>query len=302
MVWIKKGLIFEPHGQYDWVRTHAMLPVADRIKEDIYRIYFSGRDDENRSLIGSVDIDIKNPKTIIRLSPEPILGLGSLGCFDDNGVSPTFIMNQDNKKYLYYMGWNKGSTVRAGEVSGLAISEDNGETFKRFSRAPILHRTDKEPYSILVTSCILRENGILKMWYDSANVWLNKDLPRYNIKYAESIDGIHWNMTGKTAIDFKDPDETRVSRASVLKEDGIYKMWFCYAMGSGGYKMGYATSINGIDWNRRDNESGIELSESGWDSEMICYPNVFKHNGIKYMLYCGNSYGRTGFGIAVWED
>ncbi|MGD9605737.1 MAG: hypothetical protein AB7V00_06300 [Bacilli bacterium] len=302
MNWIKKGLIFEPHGQFYWVKTHAMLPVADRINEDIYRIYFSGRDNKNRSLIGAVDININEPKKILRITEEPVLSLGSLGCFDDNGVSPTFIVNYEGKKYFYYMGWNMGSTVRAAEVTGLAISEDNGETFKRFSRAPILHRTDSEPYSILVISCILIEDGVWKMWYDSANVWLNKDLPSYNIKYAESTDGINWNMTGQTAINFKDSDETRVSRASVLKEDGIYKMWFCYAMGSGGYRMGYAVSTDGINWDRKDEESGINLSDAGWDSEMVCYPYVFKNKGIKYMLYCGNSYGKTGFGYAVWED
>lgn len=302
MGWIKKGIIFEPLGQFDWVKTHAMLPVADQMGENLYRIYFSGRDADNRSLTGAVDIDINFPEKIISITKEPVLGLGELGCFDDNGVSPTFIVNHKNKKYFYYMGWNKGSTVRAGEVSGLAISEDDGITFKRFSRAPILHRTDKEPYSILVVSSILIEDGVWKMWYDSANVWLNKDLPRYNIKYAESLDGIHWNMTGQTAIDFKSEDETRVSRASVLKEDGIYKMWFCYAMGSGGYVMGYADSDDGINWDRKDNEAGIELSRSGWDSEMICYPFVFKHRQTKYMLYCGNSYGKTGFGYAVWKD
>lgn len=302
MGWIKKGLIFEPQGQFDWVKTHAMLPVADQINQDLFRIYFSGRDDNNRSLIGAVDIDINNPKKILQITKEPVLGLGMLGCFDDNGVSPTFIINHGGKKYLYYMGWNKGATVRAGEVSGLAISEDNGETFKRFSRAPILHRTDKEPYSILVVSCILIEDGVWKMWYDSADVWLNKDLPRYNIKYAESTDGINWNMTGQTAIPYKDPDETRVSRASVLKDDGIYKMWFCYAMGNGGYRMGYADSLDGLSWNRKDDEAGIGLSDSGWDSTMVCYPYVFKHRGTKYLLYCGNSYGKTGFGYAVWND
>lgn len=295
------GLIFEPQGQFDWVKTHAMLPVPDRIEDDIYRIYFSGRDHKNRSLIGAIDIDINNPKKILKITSEPVLGLGELGCFDDNGVSPTFIVNHQRKKYLYYMGWNKGSTVRACEVSGLAISEDNGETFRRFSRAPILHRTNNEPYSILVVSCILIEDGVWKMWYDSANVWLNQDLPRYNIKYAESADGINWNMTGKIAIDFKDPDETRVSRASILKEDNLYKMWFCFAMGAGGYRMGYADSIDGINWDRKDDQSGITLSDSGWDSEMVCYPFIFIHKGIKYMLYCGNSYGKTGFGYAVWQ-
>ena len=302
MSWTKMGLIFEPQGQFGWVNTHAMLPVADRIQDDIYRIYFSGRDKKNRSLIGAIDIDITDPQKILSITAEPVLGLGGLGCFDDNGVSPTYIVNYQGEKFLYYMGWNKGSTVRAAEVSGLAISEDDGKTFNRFSRAPILHRTNAEPYSILVISCILIEGGVWRMWYDSADVWLNKDLPRYNIKYAESKDGINWNMTGKIAIDFKDPDETRVSRASVLKENGVYKMWFCYAMGTGGYRMGYADSIDGISWARKDELAGISLSESGWDSEMVCYPFVFIHRGIKYLLYCGNSYGKTGFGYAIWKE
>jgi hypothetical protein len=279
-----------------------MLPIADRIGEDLYRIYFSGRDKLNRSLIGYIEIDINEPQNILRLSERPILGLGKLGCFDDNGVTPTCIVNYEGKKYMYYLGWNKGSTVRASEVTGLAISHDGGETFERCSRAPILDRTDREPYLILVVSCILVEGKIWRMWYDSADEWLNNDLPRYNIKYAESRDGINWIRKGLVSVDFKSPEESRVSRACVLKENGIYKMWYCYAIGSGGYEMGYAESRDGIRFERKDEQVGIGLSESGWDSEMICYPFVFKHKGQKYMLYCGKGYGKTGFGYAILEE
>jgi len=86
MKWMKKGRIFSPEGQHDWVTSHAMLPIADRIDGDLYRIYFSGRDRSNRSLIGYVEVDINNPKKILKLSTEPVLGLGALGSFDDNGV------------------------------------------------------------------------------------------------------------------------------------------------------------------------------------------------------------------------
>jgi hypothetical protein len=301
MKWVKKGLIFSPQGQHEWVTTHAMLPVADRIGDDLYRIYFSGRDRLNRSLIGYVEVDMNNPREILRLSKEPVLGLGKLGAFDDNGVSPTWLVNQGEKKYLYYFGWNKGSTVRAAEVSGLAISADGGQTFERHSRAPIIDRTDAEPYLILVISCILIEGGIWRMWYDSADEWQSPELPRYNIKYAQSDDGIHWKREGMISVDYKSPDESRVSRASVIKEDGIYKMWHCYAIGSGGYKMGYAESGDGIHFKRMDDAVGIDVSADGWDSEMVCYPHVFVHKGQKIMLYCGNGYGRTGFGLAVME-
>ena len=302
MKWKKRGLIFKPDSQHEWVISHAMLPIADRIGEDLYRIYFSGRDKQNRSHISYVDIDINMPNKIIALSKTPALGLGELGCFDDNGVSPTWILDYEGKKYLYYMGWNQGFTVRAAEVSGLAISEDGGETFHRFSRAPILHRTDKEPFSILVISCIVIENGKWKMWYDSADKWLSKDLPLYNIKYAESNDGINWTRQGTVSVDFQYPNETRISRACVLPNNNGYEMWYCYAIGSGGYKIGYAISLNGIDWSRRDNKVGIDVSDSGWDSEMICYPHVFDHKGTRYMLYCGNGYGRSGFGYATLQN
>jgi hypothetical protein len=124
-------------------------------------------------------------------------------------------------------------------------------------------------------------------------------LPKYNIKYAESIDGIHWKREGMISVDYQYPGESRVSRASVIKEGGLYKMWYCYAIGEGGYKIGYGESEDGFRFHRRDEEAGIGLSEKGWDSEMLCYPFVFQHKGTKYMLYCGNGYGRTGFGYAT---
>lgn len=301
MKWVKKGQLFKADGQHEWVTTHAMLPVADQIDGDLYRIYFSGRDRANRSLIGYVELDINNPQRILKLSSEPVLGLGSLGAFDDNGVSPTWIVNHEGRKYLYYFGWNKGSMVRAAEVSGLAISNDDGGTFARFSRAPIIDRSDAEPYQILVISCILIEDGTWRMWYDSADEWQSPDLPRYNIKYAESTDGIDWVRKGIVSVDYKSRDESRVSRASVIKEDGIYKMWHCYAMNSGGYRMGYAESTDGVQFERMSDDRTIDVSTSGWDSEMVCYPHVFVHGGQKIMLYCGNGYGRTGFGMAVME-
>ena len=163
MNWRKIGRIFEPNCQYDWVKSHGMLPVIDQIKNDLFRIYFSGRDKLNISRTGFVEININEPTKILYLSESPILDIGKLGSFDDNGVSPTCIVTNGNEKYFYFMGWNKGSKVRAAEVSGLAISKDNGKTFERYSKAPIIDRTDLEPYTILVISCIIIEDGIWRI-------------------------------------------------------------------------------------------------------------------------------------------
>jgi hypothetical protein len=79
-------------------------------------------------------------------------------------------------------------------------------------------------------------------------------------------------------------------------------MWYCYAVGHGGYRIGYAESDDGINWQRKDDKVGIDVSDEGWDSEMVAYPYVFEHDGEKYMLYNGNGYGETGFGYAVLEE
>ncbi|MFQ5787998.1 MAG: hypothetical protein ACE5H1_08450 [Thermodesulfobacteriota bacterium] len=302
MKWIKKGQIFKPEGQFDWVMTHSMLPIPERRGDDLYRVYFSGRDKFNRSLVGYVEFDINNPKKILKISEKPVLGLGELGTFDDNGVTPSWIVNHEGEKYLYYVGWNKGSTVRMAEMAGLAISVDGGETYQRVSRAPILERTDKEPLTLLAATCVLVEDRIWRMWYVSGTEWVHKDFVRYNIKYAESKDGIKWNRDGRVAIDFKNKYEHALARPCVIKEDGLYKMWYCCRLDNSTYRIGYAESKDGLSWNRKDNEAGIDASESGWDSEMIAYPNVFNHKGKKYLLYNGNGYGRNGFGYAVLED
>ena len=302
MKWVKKGLILEPAGQFDWMVTHAMVPFAERIGEDLYRIYFSGRDRLNRSLIGYVEININEPEKILYITEKPVLGLGALGCFDDNGVTPSWVVDHKGEKYLYYIGWNAGATVRMGLIAGLAVSRDGGETFARVSWGPLLERTDAEPYSILTGPCVLIESEIWRMWYVSGVEWVARDTPRYNIKYAESRDGVYWDRKGIVCIAFKYEGETRIARPCVIKEGGLYKMWYCYAIGAGVYRIGYAESEDGIKWERKDEEAGIDVSESGWDSEMICYPFVFEHKGQKYMLYNGNGYGKTGFGCAILEE
>ncbi len=294
--WAKKGLIIKPNRDLDWMVTHGMLPIPEWRHDDVYRIYYSGRDVNNRSLAGYAEIDLKDPANVLRYSSNPVLGLGELGCFDDNGVTPSWIINHNEKKYLFYSGWNQGSTVRMHLYIGLAISEDGGETFSRYSRAPLLPRIDEEPY-LNTAPCVMIDNGYWRMWYVSGVEWVHRDLPRYNIKHAESNDGMHWSGRGTTCIDFESPEEVALARPCVLKEGSTYKMWF--STKGERYRIAYAESNDGISWERSTEGPGIDVSHSGWDSEMIEYSYVFEHKGIKYMLYNGNNYGEGGIGLAV---
>lgn len=301
MKWIKKGLIIKPKKKLYWWRSHAMLPTAEQREGNIYKIYFSGRNDQNQSLIGYVEVDIVNdPTRILSYSKNPVLSLGALGRFDGNGVTPSWIINHNKKKYFYYIGWDSASSVRMHLLAGLAVSDDDGNTFKRVLRASILGRNEVDPYSLNTAPCVMIDNDRWRMWYVSGVEWIHKDLPRYNIKYAESNDGINWKREGHVCIDFKSEKENALARPCVIKDEGIYKMWFSFK--GNAYRIGYAESDDGLKWERKDNKAGITVSDSGWDSEMIEYPFVFKHNNKKYLLYNGNNYGIDGIGLAISDS
>jgi predicted GH43/DUF377 family glycosyl hydrolase len=302
MKWKKLGLIFSADNHYDWMVTHAAVPFAECVKDNLFRVYFSTRDKYNRSHVAYVEIDIQKPQTIINLSEKPILLPGNLGAFDDSGVMLSWITDYKEHKYLYYIGWNLGVTVPFRNSIGLAISRKDNLNFTRYSEGPIIDRSLTEPH-FCASSCVIKESQKFKMWYLSCVKWeLVNDKPQhwYNIKYAESNDGVNWIRNGTVCIDFKSIHEYAISRPSVIKDDKIYKMWYSYRGSS--YRIGYAESNDGINWTRLDEQVGIDVSNEGWDSEMIEYPYVFDHKDKRYMLYNGNGYGKTGFGLAIMED
>jgi len=304
--WRKLGRVFEPSRNFEWMQSHAAVPFAENIGEDLFKIYFSTRNNMNESAIGYVVININYPQKILELSNKPVLSKGEVGLFDDSGVMGSCILNVNEKKYLYYIGWNLGVTVPFRNAIGLAVSEDNGKSFYKAYPGAIIDRTKDEPHFV-ASSCVIQDENIFKAWYLSCVGWVkNGDdiIHRYHIKYAESQNAIDWDRRGVVAIDFRDEHEYALSVPRVLKEKEKYKMWFsCRASKDiPTYRIGYAESDNGTSWLRKDEEVGIDVSNSGWDSEMICYPFVFNHNAKKYMLYNGNDYGKEGFGLAVLED
>ena len=297
--WQKLGRIFEPQGRVDWIRSYAWVPIPEMIGGGYVRVYFTGRNKDNLSQPGAFTIHMDKPTEILDFTVDPVLTLGALGSFDDSGVIPSWILNHGGKKYMYYGGWMQGKRVPFYSALGLAVSEDGGKTFRKYSKAPLLSRNDIDPF-FTASVCVLVENGLWRMWYTTNTAWrtINGEVfPKYHIKYAESKDGFIWDRKGATAIDFKNKEEYAISRPWVTREGGIYKMWYSYR--GPAYRIGYAESKDGLDWVRMDDIAGIDVSESGWDSEMIEYAAVVSHDKKRFMFYNGNEFGENGIGLAV---
>lgn len=281
------------------MRSHAANPLAIPLEGNIFRVLYNGRDEQNRSSISFVDIDIITRK-IVYSHPEPIFEHGGDGSFYSHGVSlgNSYVCNEDH--FILFMGWKNCSGEHwQGVIGRLAILDNMCLTLTQ--DYPFLDLDEKDPVS-LSYPWILSDHTAFEMWYGSTLSWdAGNGEMIHIIKYATSNDGVDWQRHGQ-AIPHKMGLAQAFSRPSVVKDHNGYHMWFSYRGGTGvKYRIGYAHSSDGYSWESKLRQSGIDVSNSGWDSEMIEYPFVFDHMRQRYMLYNGNDYGRTGFGLAVLE-
>lgn len=235
--------------------------------------------------------------TLAPLDPEPVVDLGPLGAFDDSGVTTSCLVTNGTTRLLYYTGWSRGVTVPFYLAAGVVASEA-GAPFERLSLAPLLDRSPVDPF-LTASPFVLADGGRWRMWYVSGTEWRpHGSSPRhyYNIRYAESKDGLTWRREGVVCLDYASPEEYAFARPWVVRDAQGYRMWF--AVRGDRYHIGFAESSDGATWTRRD-EMGLTASEDDWESEMVAYPCVFEWNRRRYMLYNGNDYGRTGVGLAV---
>ena len=301
LTWMARGRIFPPAGIElpTWIGGYGALPFAVETGERRARVFFSGRDFANRSQIGACTVDLDtldvDPESITR---EPLIAPGPPGAFDDSGCSVACIVRDGPRWLLYYTGWMLGRTVPFYLAIGLAVSDDGGRTFRKRSMAPLLDRSDADPF-LTASPSVLFDDGIWRMWYVSALEWeIRAEGARhhYLIKYAESRNGIDWQRDGRIAIPFDNDREYAMGRPHVVKDGAIYRMWFCVR--GERYAIAYAESNDGLVWRRGD--AGAPAPAS-WDAEMQAYPMVLRDGNRWLMFYNGNGYGATGFGVAVAE-
>lgn len=301
MHWEKKGLIFNPRNLGGWRDNTFLTPAPFLLSEKIIRVYGGFRDSLGVSRIGFIDVAADDPGKVLRISETPVLDIGKDGMFDDNGVILGTVIRSNDEIWMYYVGFQLVKKVKFLAYSGLAISRDNGESFQRVSETPVFDRHGDEQY-IRAIHTVIKENDIYRIWYSTGNRWVyinDVPYPQYKIKYTESANGIDIPVReGVDCIDVQD-DEYRIGRPVIFYEEGKYKMFYTRDTYSKVYSAGYAESADGIHWTRMDEQLNLPLSDSGWDSETICYPVPLHTPYGSYLFYSGNNMGQTGVGYAI---
>lgn len=302
--WRKLGRLYMPRSrdQHPKLISHAANPLPVHLKDDVYRIFFSGRDLRNRSSVGAVDVDILARKVIAE-HVRPFFEHGPVRTFYADGVSIGNCYEANGARYILFMGWQNPSGGHwRGEIGRLVLTPEL--SLELDSPNPFMGIDPTDPISLSYPWVMARESGGFDMWYGSTLSWdAGNGEMLHVIHHAFSVDGERWQRNG-LSLPFALGRAQAFSRPTVVKDaDGDFEMWFSFRSGAGEtYRIGYARSEDGVNWNLDLRKAGIDVSACGWDSEMIEYPFVFQHKGLRYMLYNGNGYGKTGFGLAVLNE
>lgn len=314
--WKKLGRIFDPTTDVNisWMKEYAQSPSV-LIYDKFLRVYFSCRPDKDEkgqyiSYLAFLDLNKDNLFDILNIADKPILDLGARGTFDEFGTNPASVIRVGEDIRIYYSGWTRCESVPFNSAIGMAQSPDHGKTFIRLGEGPVLSYTADEPF-LIGSPRIRKFNDKWYLWYAAGKKWIENNgnpEPIYKIRMASSTDGINWNKIGKDLIEDSLEENECQASPDVFFYKNKFHMFFSYRysleyrLKGKSYRIGYASSFDMLNWVRDDSKTGITVSNKGWDSEMISYPNVFELGKNIYMIYQGNHFGRHGFGLAILED
>jgi hypothetical protein len=306
ITWRKCGLIYCPDGN-GFFKSHATRPIPYRVNKETLRLFYSSRDSDDRMLPTFIDVDVSDPGRIIAVANRPLIEVGSRGTFDDSGVTLGSIVECQGELRFYYTGWKRRRVVSFELSIGILIWDKKSSRCERMFQGPIIGQDIHHPL-LVAGPFVVIEGGRFKMWYCSGTAWKfpnESSEPIYTVHHATSEDGIIWVPHGGPVVPYKFDGEV-ISAPWVIKQKDKYLMWYStrahQTSAAKRYTIGFAESNDGVSWRRRDEAAGISCSESGWDSEMICYPSFYPYEDRIYMFYSGNHVGRGGLGYAVTEN
>lgn len=309
--WQPLGRLFDPDAQPILGRkmAYSQSPQAMEIDGHI-RVFFTSRiADTPKTFLSKpayADFDSGFTK-LLAVANHAILEDAPLGAFDEHGIFPFSPTVHEGAIFAYTTGWSRRVSVSVETGIGLVKSLNGGNSFTRVGTGPVLTTSIHEPY--LVCDAFVRHfQGRFHMWYIYGTKWQHypgSEQPErtYKIGHAVSDDGIGWLKDTPSSLipDVLGMEESQ-ALPSVVFHRGIYHMVFCYRETTGfrniasrGYRLGYAWSDNLETWHRDDALLNVQ-SQGDWDNETMSYPNFFLQGNTLYLLYCGNQFGRYGFG------
>ncbi len=144
---------------------------------------------------------------------------------------------------------------------------------------------------------VLSDNASYRMWVS----WR----PNKSVALVESKDGLHW--AGPPRIVLPPRPETGweddINRPILLKRGDTYHMWYT-GQAKGHSAIGYATSADGVSWNRKSDKP-VLTPEAPWEKVAVMCPHVLwddSQRQFKMWYSGGDQYEPDAVGYATSKD
>jgi hypothetical protein len=205
------------------------------------------------------------------------------------------------------------SAVSAVNHANISYAESpDGIAWEKFEENPVLDMSPGswdafavETVSVLIDAAEPDPGRRYKAWYAGRTSDAPGN-PGYDIGYAWSPDGKAWTKRGSPVLVRGTGgawDNRFLEGPTVIKDGGIYKMWYAAMDGEangqasdGKVCIGYAESDNGIDWDKHGDPVMLTGGSGAWDSVTVQDPSALKIDGSYYLWYGGKSRDTRNYG------
>jgi len=303
------------HPLFDATRAGAahVVRFGDR-----YTMVYWGSDKQGRNYILRAESPVDNPNQWVAVGG---LLIGPQPNTNHNCRGPSFpflLPVTDQHWLLYFCGWGRRADRKLANTTGVAISEDGGQTWRYHDDNPVLPLD--RPYDAEGTGSVwvLHEQDKFRMYYTAIGRYFSAPkgvktghgsvIPEIGIAYAESHDGMRWEkplddwVVRPRAFGVK-PYEYICSKPCLLRDGATYTMWV-NTFGTA-YRVHRLVSRDGTKWQwaertGADGELGVG-GKGSFDDHQRSYPTVIRHDNEYRCWYTGNGFGCTGMGYAVCQ-
>lgn len=159
---------------------------------------------------------------------------------------------------------------------------------------PVLNYGDAGEWDdgVVFTPAVIKDGDTLRMWYTGFDEDLWTSPLHGKIGYAWSTDGIAWHKHSQNPVLFAEFEweGNSLFRCAVIKDADTFKMW--YGADGPPSAIGYATSVDGKNWNKHPAPILLQGPPLEWDDDGNSPSSVIKEAEVYKMWYYGN---RPGF-------
>ena len=205
------------------------------------------------------------------------------------------LYNPDGSLQMWYQAGESIYLTSIGyATSQLATGFLPQTEWTRYEGNPILVPGGIGETTSVMDAKVVRSDSIYHMWYAASE---NTDGSYPQIFYASSFDGLNWTKLGDGPVLPRGSDAAWDARNAfapeVMLEDGMFKMWYSGRDSNYEWHIGFATSTDGITWEKYAQNPVLSASDIGdFASNGVVQSSVLKIDGV-YHMWCAGLYSTS---------